>query len=103
MKDILANVVTKVFGFDSIHDNITEIDQSNLINAIPYLILFEPQLINEYKYSIRECYNKGIQDHKDAAKILRRILKKHGRALIWRRTTRRDSGKCVAVYKYRMV
>ena len=102
MSTVLANLVVRLCGFHDIHDSHTEIDKQHLTNAIPYLMVIRPQLVDRYKYNIRQCYKKGIHSHRDAAKILRRILKKHGRALLWRRTTRRDSGRCISCYKYRM-
>ena len=102
MSTVLANLVVRLCGVHDIHDSHTEIDKQHLTNAIPYLIVIRPQLVDRYKYNIRQCYKKGIHSHRDAAKILRRILKKHGRALLWRRTTRRDSGRCISCYKYRM-
>jgi hypothetical protein len=43
-----------------------------------------------------------LNSHADAAKLLRRVLKKHYKALVWRRTTRHNNGKCTSCYKYRM-
>ena len=102
MTEVLANIVTDAFGFKDIHDKSTEIGRENLINAIPKLQVLQPLLVEAYKSTIKECYDKGLHPHTDAAKLLRRILKKHYKALIWRRTTIRNNGKCIACYKYRM-
>ena len=102
MTEVLANMVTASFGFKDINDNSTEIGREQLINAIPKLQVLQPLLIEAYKSSIKDCYEKGLNSHADSAKLLRRVLKKHYKALIWRRTTARSNGKCVACYKYRM-
>ena len=75
MSTVLANLVVRLCGFHDIHDSHTEIDKQHLTNAIPYLMVIRPQLVDRYKYNIRQCYKKGIHSHRDAAKILRRILK----------------------------
>ena len=102
MTEVLANMVTASFGFKDINDNSTEIGREQLINAIPKLQVLQPLLVEAYKSSIKDCYEKGLNSHADSAKLLRRVLKKHYKALIWRRTTKRDNGKCIACYKYRM-
>ena len=102
MTEVLANIVTDAFGFKDIHDNSTEIGKEQMINAIPKLQVLHPLLVEAYKSTIKDCYDKGLRSHADAAKVLRRVLKKHYKALIWRRTTRHYNGKCIACYKYRM-
>ena len=72
MSTVLANLVVRLCGFHDIHDSHTEIDKQHLTNAIPYLMVIRPQLVDRYKYNIRQCYKKGIHSHRDAAKILRR-------------------------------
>jgi len=104
MTTVLANLVAKTFGFHDLDDKDTEIAKSHLEQAIPVLLLIAPQLIATYKSSIKQCFEQGVNTHTDAAKLLRRVLKKHNKALIWRRTTRRgDCGKTVSSYKYRMI
>ena len=98
MTEVLANIVTDAFGFKDIHDKSTEIGRENLINAIPKLQVLQPLLVEAYKSTIKECYDKGLRSHTDAPKL----LKKNYKALIWRRTTRRNNGRCIACYKYRM-
>ena len=103
MATTLANLVTKQYGFNDLNDNQTEIGKENLQQAIPALKCIESLLIENYKYAVKECFKKGIRDHNDAAKVLRRILKEHNKALIYRRTTMRDNaGKQIGIYKYRM-
>ena len=102
MTEVLANIVTDAFGFKDIHDNSTEIGKEQMINAIPKLQVLQPLLVEAYKSTIKDCYDKGLRSHADAAKLLRRVLKKHYKALLWRRTTMRNNGKCIACYKYRM-
>ena len=103
MATTLANLVTKQYGFNDLNDNQTEIGKENLQQAIPALKCIESLLIENYKYAVKECFKKGISDHNDAAKVLRRILKEHNKALIYRRTTMRDNaGKQIGIYKYRM-
>ena len=99
----LVEIVAQTFGFQDINDNKTEIGQAELLNAIPKLHILEPLLIETYKSTIKDCFKSGLTSHKDTAKLLRRILKQHYKALIWRRTTTRNTnGKCVSCYKYRM-
>ena len=102
MTEVLANMVTSTFGFKDINDKSTEIGREQLINAIPKLKVLQPLLVEAYKSSVRECYDKGIYNHIDSAKLLRRVLKKHYRALIWRRTTKHINNKAVCRYKYRL-
>ena len=87
---------------EEIQLQVASILQEQLINAIPKLQVLQPLLVQAYKSTIKDCYDKGLNSHADAAKLLRRVLKKHYKALIWRRTTRRNNGKCIACYKYRM-
>ena len=100
--EVLANMVIASFGFKDINDNSTEIGREQMINAIPKLQVLQPLLVEAYKSSIKECYEKGLNSHTDSAKLLRRVLKKHYKALIWRRTTTRNNGKCIACYKYQI-
>ena len=103
MATALANLVTKQYGFNDINDNQTEISKENLQQAIPAINCIQSSLIENYKYAVKECFKKGIHNHSDAAKVLRRILKQHNKALTYRRTTTRDdSGKQIGIYKYRM-
>ena len=100
MATALANLVTKQYGFNDINDNQTEISKENLQQAIPAINCIQSSLIENYKYAVKECFKKGIHNHSDAAKVLRRILKQHNKALIYRRTTTRDdSGKQIGIYK----
>jgi hypothetical protein len=104
MTTVLANIVAQSFGFNGLDDKDTEIVKSHLEQAIPTLLVIAPQLIATYKSSIRQCFEQGVKTHTDAAKVLRRILKKHNKALIWRRTTcKADCGKTMSQYKYRMI
>ena len=99
----LANLVAKTFGFHDLDDRTTEIVQQHLTDAIPHLNTIQPQLVEAYKSTIKQCYDKGLETHTDAAKLLRRVLKKHNRALVYRRTTLSAPNKRVHIYKYRMI
>ena len=99
----LVNLVTQAFGFKNVNDRETEIMPEHLANAIPTLKIIQPQLVEAYKSRIQQCYDKGLNNHNDAAKLLRRVLKKHNRALAYRRTTvSKDNQRC-SVYKYRLI
>ena len=75
MTEVLANIVTDAFGFKDIHDKSTEIGRENLINAIPKLQVLQPLLVEAYKSTIKECYDKGLRSHTDAPKLLKKITK----------------------------
>ena len=102
MTEVLANIVTDAFGFKDIHDNSTEIGKEQMINAIPKLQVLQPLLVEAYKSTIKDCYDKGLRSHADALNCCEEFSKSITKALLWRRTTRRNNGKCIAYYKYRM-
>ena len=49
----------------------------------------------------RSCW--GRVRRADAAKLLRRVLKKHNRALVYRRTTVTANNQRCSIYKYRLI
>ena len=77
MTEVLANIVTDAFGFKDIHDNSTEIGKEQMINAIPKLQVLQPLLIDAYKSSIKDCYEKGLNSHADSAKQSPRLATNH--------------------------
>ena len=103
MTTTLANFVAKSFGFNDMNDRDTEIMSQHLVNAIPTLKIIQPQLVEAYKSRIQQCYDKGLNTHADAAKLLRRVLKKHNRALVYRRTAVTANNQRCSIYKYRLI
>ena len=85
MTEVLANIVTDAFGFKDIHDKSTEIGREDLINAIPKLQVLQPLLVEAYKSTIKECYDKGLRSHTDAPKQIRQKLKKQYNTLAKKR------------------
>ena len=96
----LAHEIVQACGFLTLFDTVTEVTIESLRDAIPKLNELQPRICELYNGGVRKCFKNGLKNHNDVAKLLRRTLKMHKKALHYRRTSSTNRS---SFYKFRIL
>jgi hypothetical protein len=92
-----AEQLVKLCGFSALNDKTSFVTKKDLQVAVKNIEKgWMEELAKEYGYSVKERVKRGVTDPNHLLTLLRRVLRKHNKFVIYRRF----KDKKVTKYKY---
>ena len=102
----MINLVVTSIGWKSLDDRETEIKKEDILQSIPALHQMKSQLAETYKGDVKRYIEKhGIETPHDVMVLLRRMLRREGRYVTYKRGSLKGlkSKNNSPVYLYKLI